>query len=800
MRQQMVAPDLCCLTIHYRASMANLIFRQVSSRSMAALAFARPIYVVGFALFVGGYVGLLAWFKLVDVYHAHFSSAGAFVIAHNFFRVLFIFYLFWIVYSAGAVVVRSVASNHLEKMDLFDDLALNFFAGAGLWHVVLLVLGYLELYTVPVAIGITLPVLTLSFFDFCSALHRVRMTWLNRSRENLAPIGLARVIFLGLAVAAGVLLLLVKGVYPGGGHDYFLHYFSYYKSVIDHRGLWPNEVWYHYFYSKGAGLYFLGFLLTDPLAPQLVTFCFFSVAAVVVFRFVRGFAPGSLWPWVAIVLFLSVYIHTPGRYEFRQHGGWGDFEKLHELNAAFVIAVLWMTAGALERAGRQSLAWTVAAALAVTAAVIVNVTISLFLGAVFCISAAWYLVRRNSSRAFTCITLASVSGTILLVVLAINYFTTGLINDQGLLYFWPLADVEKLYRWGTLGQVMALYFDRLETLEQTASLSLHFAVLLLQLLRYYLLYPLFVSGFVMAIITMGARLSTKRHASVLPSRNEVAVITIALMVFAIVAFAGQSQDISLFRYSTFVVPILIVAGTGLWAVSLRAFPNRQTRWRAGVVAPPLVLAACFAVTVASFRNANPRAHLANVWSFVSGRYSIDQAYTMQRLPGRFAWGGIYPGARGAYQAVGPHTPIWSLHIFSYCMLPDCNIETHPAFTMGPDWDRVMFGAPDEAKEALQKAGINYFLFSRELRIADPLVGESSLFAPDVIGRHLGIYWTDGTTALLTWIGSTTMVFDQSWVADYKRLAKGAPSMAHLKPVFERLRRTPHPWQSITLPQ
>jgi len=39
---------------------------------------------------------------------------------------------------------------------------------------------------------------------------------------------------------------------------------------------WPNDVWYEYFTSKGFGLVFLSMLLTDDLASQTVTFCFFS--------------------------------------------------------------------------------------------------------------------------------------------------------------------------------------------------------------------------------------------------------------------------------------------------------------------------------------------------------------------------------------------------------------------------------------------------------------------------------------------------------------------------------------------
>ena len=47
------------------------------------------------------------------------------------------------------------------------------------------------------------------------------------------------------------------------------------------------------------------------------------------------------------------------------NGGWGDFEKLHEINAALVIAVLWMTLEALTSTHRMQILWLVGAAAAI---------------------------------------------------------------------------------------------------------------------------------------------------------------------------------------------------------------------------------------------------------------------------------------------------------------------------------------------------------------------------------------------------------------------------------------------------
>ena len=54
------------------------------------------------------YITLLIWFHEVDVYHRHFSKSGIIVFVYNCFRVVFIFYLFLIVTTAGLLLLRTV--------------------------------------------------------------------------------------------------------------------------------------------------------------------------------------------------------------------------------------------------------------------------------------------------------------------------------------------------------------------------------------------------------------------------------------------------------------------------------------------------------------------------------------------------------------------------------------------------------------------------------------------------------------------------------------------------------------------
>src|SRR5262249_3228139 len=353
-------------------------------------------------------------------------------------------------------------------------------------------------------------------------------------------------------------LFLVKGLNPGaGGGDYFLHYFPAYQAFLEHGSVWPNEVWWHYFYSKGAGLYFLGMLLTDALAPQLVTFCFMSVAGLSIFLFVRRLAPRTAWPIVGVLLFFGLYIYTPG---------WGEFGKLHELNTALVITILWITVVAFDGTRRARGVWLAAAASTMTAAVIVNTVIGVFLGAFFAVLALPYSLRSYRRRVLVCLAFATAAGALACGILLINYLTTGLLNDLVLRHGWKFADVERLYQWGALPK--ALWWHRQLTgfwgvpFERSTNF-LYFV------LRFYLLWPLFFGGALVACIAGYARYSAG-HFGCRAVSNAALVLTAAFLVF--VAFAvteGRGLSTSFYRFSSFMVPVVIVAGIAMWTAPIR---------------------------------------------------------------------------------------------------------------------------------------------------------------------------------------------------------------------------------------
>lgn len=736
------------------------------------------------------YGASLVWFHWVDVYHQHFAEPGIVVIAYNGFRVLAIFYLFWIVAAAGLLLLRIIARHELDQLDVFERLALGFFSGTGIWHVVMLVLGYLDLYTVPTAIVLTLPPVIYSYIP-----ARTAACDIYRALATHGSLDKLDWMLLVLAAVTVIALLLIKGLYPGGGHDYFTHYFYYLQTVIERGGLWPNEVWYHYYYDKGAGLFFLEILLSDLLAPQLVTFTFMTAAALALFLLLRRIAPDTLWPHVGAVLFLFVFIYTPGAaLLYSMNGGWGDFEKLHEINAALVLAIVWLTLEALTRTDRTQMVWSIAAGSAIVCAVLVNITIAVYLCGFFVLLALCCALARRIGSMLVCLGLGAVAGFVLIVLLILNQATTGLANDQGILFFWKFADIEKLARWGALPFVIVLYHDFQQMAAATSPFSIHTIIFLVESLRLDLVVPMVIGGTIVGALAIIRR---RLNRNVLTATMVLASAALAFLVVAILA--GRHQQVSFYRFASFATALSIACGVLSW--SFPGGDGRLARFARSRAVAVLVLFLCLIVDsypVPMF------GALSRALSFVSGRYSIDTAYSTQYgPPPRLAWSAIYPGARGAYEAVGPGTPIWSLHIHTYCMLPGCRVETFPSFLMTHNWDRVIFGTADDARQMLHAAHLDYFLFTREDDIRDPLP-LSPLFSPDTIGRSLGIRWTDGTTSLLTWLGPGVAPLDAAWIADYRRAVQRSGAVQSfpyeaMKQVFLRLNATPHPWSVFRLP-
>jgi hypothetical protein len=757
------------------------------------------LYLTSFAL---PYLAMLYFFAEVDVYHHHFFAREVSAI-YNVFRCIFIVYFFWTMYFTGEWTLGFIDRSAPEELTFSERIGLGFFAGAVLWQALMLVLGYLSLYTRPVAIILFSPFVLCSYFLVRPTFHAVASLSRDAWKHSSALFRLAIGILILCLATTMFALLLVKGLYPSGGHDYFTHYFYYLTAVLKNHGIWPNNVWYHYYYQKAMGWYFLGMLLTDPLAPSLINFAFVTAAAFVLFALIEGSRHATLWSWAVVVLYVFFYIlGTEAPHIADTNDGWGEFSKPHEINAAFLIAIVWTNVSIVRDYPniRWPFVW-VGAACSVGATWVEQPTAFIICG-YYSLLVLYAGALRHWRLAVIFIVLGCLTGAALASVLILNYATTGVPMDELVHFTWPIVDLNKLERVGWIFDMLNQYWAH-SILDQYAQLFTPamfgflvdtFRLDILAPFAFYQIGVVLLTLFPAALLLWG-RFGDLRYWA---TAEVLFVFVLTTLIFSVTL--GQTQDVSFFRYTSFNVPVIASLVAAIWICISGLIRSHVAIFAIKFLAP----AAATALTIFAFWQTNAEALsivIANAGRFATGSYSIDDAYSHQEgWPGRRPFGAIYPGSRGAWETTGPDVRIWSLHAHAYCMLPDCLMEHASPFVMSPRIFEIMLGSGDHARQILKSEGMNYFLFSTEIVIFDwlPL---SDLFSPAHIGQYLGIKWTDGATYLLTWLGPGIEPLSTDWINKYSEQVNRSPTvvgwkneltMDKMRDLYQQLYRTPRP--------
>lgn len=695
------------------------------------------------------YCGIIVWLHGSDMYNRHFSDSGALVLFYNLARVGFMFAIGWLIYWAGWAALRLLSAAQLVQLPPSSRWILGFFAGTGVWHMLLFLVGMSGGYHFALAAAITVLAFFCSLPHLAQCLETAAASLAHFRRHAPFPHKAAALAF----AAATALFIAAKVIYPGGWHDYFTHYFFFYTTVVERGSILPNEVWYHFFYSKGAGLYFLSMLLTDPLAPSLVAGAFVLTGALIVHALVRRVA-GGYWPWAACILYLSLQVYIRGA----GYGAWGHLPKLHELAAVSTLALLWCAITLPEQNAARGKLWLAAMLLTIASAVMLMLAMAFVYGIFFALLCLWWWRRGDKRLAGWMFTCAAFAGLNLLAHCAVNFALTGLPADYFIVSLWPYLDAQKLAHWGVLLETAVTHYDR--TMNAAPPLPFHFGEML-QLVGRYVRFDLVYPLYALALVLTLARRRTSGNAA-WPAIDLMCYALLASVVTVVALTAGRIEPTSFYRFTSFAfAPMLCLAFVFIGRLPL---PARAALWL-----PALIVAVTLGAVYARYKAADLTATAANSWQFVSGGYSIDGAMSHQRgLPADAkAEGAIHPAARAAWEIAGRGTRIWTFNPYTYCMLPDCRMESYLSFRLSSHSGRVLFGKAEEAKQILKSEGLNYFLIPLDLVIRDPLP-LSELFSPDHIAKNFGVRWTDGNNALLTWIGKDTAPISPQWLARYQQ--------------------------------
>jgi hypothetical protein len=700
-------------------------------------------------------LALLFGFWHVDFYHRGFYNPGTGVIGYNLARILITCLISWVIYVSGrATLALVVRPFRIAALPALERWVASFATGLGVWHVLLLLLGLANLYYRDLFLAICLTILLLSSPHLKAILGQT-----SAAASQLRKAGRGDIARWSIVVIPALLLLLMRGLFPGGGGDYYDHYFPYYQEVIKNHGLTPNDVWYHFYYSKGAGLYFLAISLSDPMAPSLVTLACVLTAALGIFALIDRLAPKTFWPSLAAGIYLVANL-VPLR-----HGG--EFQKLHEeMSALVVLVAVALCMRAIQPRTLRG-AWLAVGAFASVGAAILTQAIGVFLSIYFLLGVAKSLFKRAKDDFVAWSILCGATGFTTVAVLLINYSFTGLLTDQALDITWKLADFRRLEQWGVIPNLILVAWIR-DNYKQVYEFSISATLQnLIEFLRADALWILIATSLFLILLRIKLPKENKLSPTSLRAyRSSSAVCWILFSfigVFGLLSIpAGNSQPVSYFRFSTFFLPLVALACIACWTSfgSTRPRLSSSQHWR--TVAPCLLLVA----TMASWGDWYARAYSAGADAvrFAIGRYSLADAYG--KVAGPYEFGAIHPATSTAVKSLPAGARVWSTNVDLYCMAPDCIIESVISFKLSPRLNEVLNGPPEQARDILREEGLNFFLFSARFPLLD-ILPYSHLFDPSVIERFLGVKWTDGETYLLTWAGPDTQPLGPDFMRQYE---------------------------------
>ena len=718
-------------------------------------------------LALGICAGILAWFAWTDVWHRHFASGGPYLL-YNPARLAYALFLAAALIGAGRVVLVTSANDWRKVFHApTERLLLCFCLGVGSVIPLLFVVDVAGLLyrwvVIPfflAAVWAGYPVLN----EATSALGK-EISARREARATLWHVA-SFVLVAAIATAWAFILLNTTLAVTGFDHDSASHYLPYYQEVVANHGTWPNEYWYHFWVSKGAGLHFLSILLTDLEAPQLVSSVFLSFAALAMYATVREASRSATWGLAAAAVLSAGFI---GHFPY--------FQKDHVVSLGLVAGLLWVAAnGTLEREPRlRRMGLTL---LAITAVINAPPLAAVLVGFLALLGAAewWRMPRRSGTAAIASLVPALAAGGTILAILALNYRWTGLAEITPFKLFLAFADQRRLAHY--FSPYLLLWADEGSrgTTGEVSLAALASGPFILHRLRGLLqleaLAPLFRWLLAISIPALLGALLWKPWREFAIARFRPAVL---LLACAVALGFVVNQPGSLERFYTFAFFPVILVGIGSLAAFIDLSVNRSQagphRALASVSWLLAIMIGCGSVAYGCVRWIKEEGFplLKERAAFVAGNRTLERAMLYPRWPsgGGLPQRGLSEECVGLAKALGRPGPggaprVWTM-AFLYetgCyILPDVRLQLEFSVAFGSHWDRIVFGPADAARADLRKIGVRYFYINLADFDIHRLGAQSSfvfgclayspLFDPAMLRQRFRIVWRRDKALLLT---------------------------------------------------
>jgi hypothetical protein len=736
-----------------------------------------------------GFILLTVGFKIYDPYNTlFFDKAWLPHIVHLVARVLFSIYFFLILFCVGRLgLIIIQQSSLLFDLAPSEEIAISVLLGSSILRAAMLIIGFLSAYFWPVLLALSVAALAVGMPRFAFLMRNSAMNFMRNWNGATATKKIIVASIVGALISAVAAVSMGKFLYPNGTGDYFTSYFPFYKEVVRVGNIWPNDVWYHFYISKGFGEIFFAIILSDFLGPQAASQAMFILGLVIAYAMMKRMSSDRISGLAAAAIVAAEFIWTfENKIGF---GWWAEFPKEHVITAVLFMGCVWISWLQLHMKELQMKGWGIVCASIYCGLVLARpqffVLIAVFLSLMS--TYAWASNRRRSAVIYLAGLL--VSAGVVGAMLTLNYSITGLAEVTPSRTFWRFADQPHFAT--RVSPFLMLLLDlgsspdwgaiAMPYLTQFKPLNLLAAVFRIDRAN-----PIFGLWGIPFLIVVGCglfllRSGTKRLPLSEGFKSGVATLLYMLGAATIVFFT-VNQIGSIFRlYAFCMFPVVMIALLP-FVVVRSAFWD--TRW-VGPVTGLALGAVCMAAVPSAVKQIPPQQRVA-FSSFAAGVSSIKDAYGTQNA----AW----EEGSAIVKVVGPDVPVWSSQEAQFCMAPGCNLQTFFSYSMGPDWHVIMFDDPTHARAALEKAGLNHFAIDTKEPFVD-LLPYSPLFAPDHIQDNLALEWTDGRVYLLTWPSANTRPLPPEFIAAYVDVIQSALRQADFGGLYDSLRDVYVKWKA-----
>jgi hypothetical protein len=682
---------------------------------------------------------MVAQFLAVSGFLLHFQPGGAgfeqkggLLLVYHVSRLGLLANLLVLCYSAGYFILRackiepsgSLAAAHRSFI-------LCFFLGASALGLAYAILGLAGLLRPPSAFLFAIPILLFSYTPL-AALTR------GRERKDKASAagffcnrGLVSIVIAAAVVSIVFFILLRVLFIPAADTNIWEHYLHYYRVVLAAGSTQPNEVWHHFFNSKGGGLVFLASLLSDYFAVQVVSACFLFVSALIIYDILRQYCRTAPWAWLGVTLYFA---YLSGDFAS------GAMFRVHGIILGYASLALW---GAI---------WLRRSSDNTAKRLLIPLSICLFYfgfyqPAATAIFPAALLLFAASSRAagervrfdrFAILAVAVICGTTL--VFLINWAYTGLPEITPMRLLWRVADQAKAAQvFGTGGidfflavdndldnptpwYARALWGMREPVSKQVTILTLTCLLVLLAraTLRYRVRKPL-------------------------TAANRLLVQVLAFTVpFSVFSMAIPSP--SLYRMGLYTVVFVIVMMVVIWKCSIDILLKGKYRF----ALTSLIITLGAASSIAHAGKKIPIREWHAVSDHIKGKSSLKDAFVAMEAASVSP-----PVVSVAFMSevrklIGSEPRILSLTYdagYSY-LLPAGGVVSEPTYAIVDDPRKMLSRSPADVAAYLQARGIQYLLINLRSRVFSTLCF-SRLLYPDEASAHLSLVYRSGDIFVLS---------------------------------------------------